>query len=304
MIQNSITFFQKQPARSYRLIAYQREAFHDDWKGMKHMHPHTEIMFITEGEGTVKGPYSDFYVKKGMIVVINPLVLHSIFSSTKKPMAFACFSAENLAFTPSNGSIEEEQTTDDSEEKEGEAKDKRDIFTFDFSAYYDELFDTLRLIEYEHSTRAPFWEIASLNEFDKLMLFILRKATLIPLPHESNEKASTISAVALYIRSRYTENVTLDKLADYFFMNKYYLSHAFKKKYDISPIQYLNQTRCRHANKMLFTTNLSITEVGISVGFNSITHFSETYKKFYGESPAQTRKKNTIPTPPPGNNEK
>ena len=93
MIQNSITFFQKQPARSYRLIAYQREAFHDDWKGMKHMHPHTEIMFITEGEGTVKGPYSDFYVKKGMIVVINPLVLHSIFSSTKKPMAFACFSA-------------------------------------------------------------------------------------------------------------------------------------------------------------------------------------------------------------------
>jgi transcriptional regulator GlxA family with amidase domain len=74
-------------------------------------------------------------------------------------------------------------------------------------------------------------------------------------------------------------------------LNKYYIAHAFQKKYGVSIVKFLNTVRCNEAKKLLETTDLSITEIAISVGFNSSSHFTETYKKIIGETPAQTRKR-------------
>jgi AraC family transcriptional regulator len=52
----------------------------------------------------------------------------------------------------------------------------------------------------------------------------------------------------------------------------------------------LNIIRCTEAKKLLETTNLPIAEIAVSVGFNSISHFSGTYKSIINESPAKTRK--------------
>ncbi|MBQ7373124.1 MAG: AraC family transcriptional regulator [Clostridia bacterium] len=46
----------------------------------------------------------------------------------------------------------------------------------------------------------------------------------------------------------------------------------------------------RKPKNLLESTNLPISETAVSVGFNSISHFSEVYKSIINESPVKTRK--------------
>ena len=147
------------------------------------------------------------------------------------------------------------------------------------------------MIEREYVTKSPFWQYAILNEFNSLMLFLLRNTQLVTLPFDSSAKPNSLSQIHLYLRSRYQENITLDKLSKLFFLNKYYIAHAFLKKYGVSIIKFLNTVRCTEAKKLLEETNMSITQIAISVGYNSSSHFTESYKKIIGETPAQTRKR-------------
>lgn len=257
---------------NYRLKSYERMEYSQDWKCYEHMHSFTEIFFVTGGEGTFHTEEIDIPLHRGMIIVNTPSVTHTEYSSENNPLSYAVFAIENLTF------------------RTNETEEGQKTFCFDFSAHYEEIFNVLRVIEAENVKKKPFWQFAILTEFNKFMLFLFRNTSLISLPFDSSSKPNSLSQIHLYLRSRYQENISLDKLAELFFLNKYYLAHAFKKKYGISIIRFLNQVRCNEAKTLLEVTDLSITEIAISVGYNSSSHFSEIYKKTLGEPPAQTRK--------------
>ena len=243
---------------------------------------------MTGGQGWLRSNGTDVKLKKGTLVIVTPFPSHTEISSTNFPLSFATFSVQNITFILNDKNSS--QSTTNEEYKKINEQENQQIFFFDFSAYFNELFDILAYIEREESQRKPFWESAFLSEFDKFIVFISRHIPLISLPHKSESDPNVLSNVHLYLRSQYNDDITLEKLSDYFFLSKYYLAHAFKKKYGISPMLFLNKCRCEHAHKLLLTTSYSIAQIAISVGFNSIIHFSRTYKKFYNLSPMQTRK--------------
>ena len=237
------------------------------------MHSFAEIFFVTQGKGFFHTKSGNIPIKKGMIVIVNPVVVHTEVSSEDSPLEYAVFSVPNVTFSGNKPELQ------------------KDYFIFDYINKYEFLFDIIRVVEDENHRNRPLWQNAVLNEFNKLILFILRDTNLFSLPFDSTQKPNTMNSINLYIRSKYQDEITLDKLADYFFLNKYYIAHAYKKKYGISVMQHLSQVRCSEAKKLLETTNLPISEIAVSVGYNSISHFSETYKNIICESPAQTRKK-------------
>ncbi len=283
MIQFNANFNSINNTRHYRLLSYSRQTYCKDWKSYEHIHPYTEIFFITEGKGYFHAIDKNIPLKKGMVILNNPNVRHTEFSSESEPLAYAVFAFDNLAFAINKESQSLQPVQNDSMQPQ--------TFCFDYSSHFEELKTILRHIESECEEHKAFWEMAVLNKIDEFMLFLFRHTAVVSLPYDSSQKPNALSLVHLYVRSRYHEDITLDKLANIFFLNKFYLAHAFKKKYGMPLIQFLNQTRCDAAHKMLETTNLSITEIAISVGFNSVSHFSETYKKFQGVTPAHTRKK-------------
>ena len=252
--------------------SYERMHYMDDWKSYNHMHSFSEVFFITQGKGVFHTDEEDIPISKGMVVIVNPTVVHTEFSSKDSPLEYAVFSVSDLWFTSDN------------------ADSSKKFFVYNFFSDYDFLFDVIRVIEDEDMQKRPFWQSAVLNEFNKFMLFVLRKAKIFSLPFNSSEKPNTISQVHQYLTSRYQEEITLDRLAQIFFLNKYYLAHAYKKKYGISIMKQLNIVRCIEAKKLLQSTNLPISEIAVSVGFNSISHFSGTYKSIINEPPAKTRK--------------
>jgi AraC-like DNA-binding protein len=290
MLQFSVNFFQNEEQARYRLLAYSREEFKNDWKEIEHIHPHTEILFVTGGQGWLRSNGTEVKLEKGTLIVVTPFSSHTEISSSSSPLSFAAFSVQNITFILDNSKTASIESKLNEEYQKINEQENQQIFFFDFSAYFNELFHILAYIEREESERKPFWRTAFLSEFDKFIVFISRHMPLISLPHKSDSNPNILSSVHLYLRSQYTDDITLEKLSDYFFLSKYYLSHAFKEKYGISPMLFLNKCRCENAHKLLITTSHSIAQIAISVGFNSIIHFSRTYKKFYNVSPTQTRR--------------
>lgn len=89
-----------------------------------------------------------------------------------------------------------------------------------------------------------------------------------------------------FINDNYHKEITIEEIADHCDLSVSYLSTLFKRFIGTSPIDYLIYLRLRSA-KMLLAKDLSVTEVAIKTGFNSIYHFSRIFKKKFSISPSQ-----------------
>ena len=73
-------------------------------------------------------------------------------------------------------------------------------------------------------------------------------------------------------------------------MDQAYLSREFKKSTGYSMMKFVTNKRIREARELLRSTDISISEVAITVGYNNITHFHTMFKKETGISPKEFRR--------------
>ncbi len=92
-----------------------------------------------------------------------------------------------------------------------------------------------------------------------------------------------------YIRSHYTESITLELLAGELFISKYHLQRLFRQYMQMSPKEYLCQLRINHAKQALRTTNLSVREIAAEVGYNNVSHFIHLFQKYERQTPGSYR---------------
>ncbi|MCR4694668.1 MAG: AraC family transcriptional regulator [Pseudobutyrivibrio sp.] len=132
--------------------------------------------------------------------------------------------------------------------------------------------------------------------FAKWITDILVEFSLLGVSTETDKKRVTkaIKTIKTMLETNYAKNLTLDMLEDEFGVNKYRICREFKKEYGTSPIQFINQRRIDRAKELLFTTDQTVTQIGLAVGFENINHFINTFKKFTGTTPLNY-KKNTAP---------
>ncbi|WZU02987.1 AraC family transcriptional regulator [Erysipelothrix sp. D19-032] len=88
-----------------------------------------------------------------------------------------------------------------------------------------------------------------------------------------------------YINKNFRDSITPDKLAELTFLNKYYISHIFKKHSGMSPIDFVLNKRITEAKRLLESTDYSISQISAIVGFSSPSYFSQFFKKEIGMSP-------------------
>ena len=89
-----------------------------------------------------------------------------------------------------------------------------------------------------------------------------------------------------YINRHYTEDVTLDILAEQFHFSKYYISHLFRDYVGVSPYEYLITRRLYLFNDLV-RQKQPIRETCFAVGFNNYSNFFRLYKKHFGITPQQ-----------------
>lgn len=116
--------------------------------------------------------------------------------------------------------------------------------------------------------------------------------------NENNHKTRTFTAgdfkkielMLEYINQHLEEDLSLDKLASVFFLNKYYISHIFKDNTGFSVNEYIINKRIFKSRELL-KQNLPVSQVSEMVGFKNYCHFIRTFKNLVGVSPKQYAKR-------------
>lgn len=94
-----------------------------------------------------------------------------------------------------------------------------------------------------------------------------------------------VQDVAKYISENYADDLSLQRLSEKFNITPNYLSKQFKKLTDVALSDYINLTRISAAEKLLVTTDFSITEISMQCGFNDSNYFAAVFKKIKGITP-------------------
>ena len=89
----------------------------------------------------------------------------------------------------------------------------------------------------------------------------------------------------LFIDNNYADDIDLDNIADEAYFSKFHFIRLFKNIYGKTPHQYLTSVRIEKA-MLLLRTNKAVSEVCLSVGFESLSSFGSLFKRIVGVTPS------------------
>ncbi len=125
-----------------------------------------------------------------------------------------------------------------------------------------------------------------------LTCFLFSLKYLEPVPQEhALPSDSPLQKAILYLSEHLEDTIQLQELAD---VSGYSLSHfkyKFKELFGITPAEYICLQKINAAEKELLTSDISITALGLRLGFSSSNYFCTVFKKVTGCSPSEYRKK-------------
>ncbi|MBQ1491410.1 MAG: helix-turn-helix domain-containing protein [Blautia sp.] len=107
--------------------------------------------------------------------------------------------------------------------------------------------------------------------------------------NKQKEYLETFMEVCSYISDHCTEEITLDMAAGKAGFSKYHFSRLFKQFTGVSYYKYLNQKRIECAEQYLIHPEISVTEVSLSCGFQSLSAFIRMFKQVKGCTPTEYR---------------
>ena len=93
-----------------------------------------------------------------------------------------------------------------------------------------------------------------------------------------------------YIEDHLAEDVTLSSLAEMAQLSPYHFSRAFKQSFGMPPHRYLTSRRIERAKILLAKRNMSVTEIGLDVGFSETSAFTAVFRRLTGETPTEYRR--------------
>ncbi len=95
-----------------------------------------------------------------------------------------------------------------------------------------------------------------------------------------------IRAVQSYIEEHLGESIVLTELAAAAGLSSFHFLRAFKQSLGVTPGQYVLDRRMERARSLLKRSELSVAEVGISVGFDYSSHFARAFRRAVGTAPS------------------
>ena len=91
-----------------------------------------------------------------------------------------------------------------------------------------------------------------------------------------------------YVQANYID-ITLDDLAEKFFLSKPYLSKYIKEKSGMTFGDLVKKIRMKKAKALLKSSNMTVENIAMSVGYQNVEHFNRLFKKAYNMTPMQFR---------------
>ncbi len=127
-------------------------------------------------------------------------------------------------------------------------------------------------------------EATHISELESVMFQL---ADYLQKPSFSEGIARAVS----YLDAHFREELTLQQISSIACLSTEYFSRRFKKEVGMNYSEYVLQRRLAEAMKLLRTTDMLVGDVAAAAGMPNVSYFSSVFKKFYGISPNELRKK-------------
>ncbi len=107
------------------------------------------------------------------------------------------------------------------------------------------------------------------------------------------DKYLEIDAAIAYIHQHINEPLPLSRIASHVAYSPYHFARMFKEKTGLSPIYYVSSIRLQKAKDLLLRTNLSVRDIGLEIGQQSLGTFTTRFTERVGVTPSDFRNQET-----------
>jgi AraC-like DNA-binding protein len=240
-----------------------------------HSHDHhLELQYISQGKGVISIEGRLYHVVAGDLMVYNKGAIHDECASPDEGMWFYNCGLRGLRL---DGLPADHLLSDQISPVLHTGELAQDISHI-FSVMYHQM---------ERDGKAG-------NAISQYLLCSLLTMVMFQLPHvpkePQNKRDQMLNQVKDYMDHHYIEELTVEKLSTLAHMSMSSFAHQFKKRSGFSPVQYIIRLRVGKAQQLLFSTDDSITDISMQVGFDNLSYFNNQFKKFTGMSPQNYRK--------------
>jgi len=155
-------------------------------------------------------------------------------------------------------------------------------------------------LSYEKLPKLPYAKICALSKIISYLCnsFIKESIEKSSMPNgfedtadqtEDPRERAIIAPAIDYIDKHYREKISLVSLADLCGISPSYLSRLFKKVTGYKYAYYVNMVRIDHAKRLLTSTNKSVSDISLDLGFEDTGYFTKVFKKLEGVTPSHYR---------------
>ena len=253
-------------------IFHAKTVLRSNYRSMQpNWHENVEILQILSGSGVLLCDSEQIPVTEGDTVVINTNCLHS-FDVAPGGISYHCLIVDR-AFCIAN---------------------HFDTNTIRFEERFkDEAIGAAMLAlcdEYKTSPdephRIPMIRALVLSIMARLCRYYSRPE------HEDKQDSHLLSCIKQaigMIRSEVSRDLSLDEVAEFVGLSKYYFAREFRRVTGYTFVTYVNLMRCERAKVLLAQNKLNIGEVGRACGFSNQSYFTRTFRAYTGRLPGVYR---------------
>lgn len=246
-----------------------------------HWHPCLEIIYIQSGYGLVVVDNQQYTAKPGRMFIFPPFRLHKvqITGSEKHPYKRAIVH------------IDQTQVLNELEAFPRHCKNFRYLSSdsspaqaYDISNKMDFIDTTLK--QFERANPGPDYHIS------EVLLLIMQLMNSLPeADNEFRKKDITLSThIMNWVERNYSGRISLECLSAELGFSPGYLSKTFREQTGGTIQEYILCRRIKEGCHLLQTTNLSISDIALAVGFKDATYFITRFKKLMKYTPLQYKK--------------
>ena len=236
----------------------------------RNWHSSVEFLYFVKGSAKITLNSDTYIASKGDIVAINSNTVHNITSVDTTICGYYCLIVsidflEDYSLYMSDNTMFEPIIKSDK---------IREMF--------DNIINTF-------NSSAPFSNVIITSHIMSLFMHLQENHQIEPMikkPSSYAKKFQMTQKTLSFIRRNYTSQISVEDIASHVMFSSDYLSHTFKEFTGNTIIYYINYLRCYHARSLLRRDELNISSVATQCGFNNVSYFTKTYKKFFGITPS------------------
>ena len=249
-----------------------------------HWHREIELLFIIKGSVLCRCNNTTFTASEGDLIVVNCNELHFCQNLTEDLQYYCIIADPNFLNGRFIDLCDSKYITPIIENK---------ILFKNIINNDKDIKNCINSINNEFNTCELGFELSIKASLYKLIVLLLRKyVSTILTDSEAQFRIKNIdcyNSVIKYIKTHYAEELNLDMLSNYAHLSKFHFCRMFKKMTGNTINHYINLIRVEESEQLLLTTDLSISQIALSVGFNDTSYFSKVYKNFKSISPSEVR---------------